>query len=145
MPGLHARIQAYEYGGNIFNEPYRGLNGGLSVAGVLFFSSKHSWELWGSNFNYYALTDKSNKLGRILIDSVLMHHKEQVAESIGSRDQPEHYGVLRWERESTAEIGKATVKAMFLFAYVVAPMHRNASKEGSGDINNWLLKEQNIG
>ena len=146
MPGYFCKIMAYKNGGDIDDEPYRGLNGGIAVASVLLFSSKHSWESWGANFNYMALTDpKENLLGNILIDSVLIYYKETVAIAMGNRGQKDFYGTQAWQPESNGEIGKATTKAILLIAYVFAPIHRNAAKVGSADINLWLLKEQCIG
>ena len=146
MPGYFCKILAYKAGDDLSNEPYRGLNGGISVASVLLFSSKHSWENWGANLNYMALTDpKENLLGCILIDSVLMFYQDRVTLSMGARGQKEFYGMQGWQPESNVEIGKATTKAILLLAYVIAPIHRNAAKEGSADINLWLIKEHCIG
>lgn len=146
MAGFFARIQAYKFGGDVFEEPYRGINGGIAVASVLLFTSKHSWELWGANFNYMALTcPKKNVLGRILIDSVLMHYKENITIAVGERGQKEFYGLRKWEKDSSAEIGKAAHKAIMLLGYILAPIHRNVSREGSAAINNYLIRERNIG
>ena len=146
MPGYFCKVQAYKAGDDLGDEPYRGLNGGIAVASVLLFSSKHSWEAWGANLNYMALTcPKENLLGRILIDAVLIDYKERVTVAMGARGQKDFYGMQTWQPESNAVIGKATTKAILLIAYVIAPIHRNMAKEGSADINLWLLKEHCIG
>ena len=146
MAGFFCKILAYDKSGSLSEEPYRGLNGGIAVASVLFFTTKHSWELWGASFNYFSLAHHNeNHLGKVLIDSVLMDYKDQITATKGARGQLDFYGSQRWTDGSSAEIGKATNKAIMLIAYVISPLHRNNSREGSAEINNYLVKEHSIG
>ena len=137
---------AYDKNGWLAEEPYRGISGGIAVASVLFLTTQHSWELWGASFNYFQLAHHNeNPIGKILIDCVLMDYKEQISAAKGSRGQLEFYGTQNWAEGSNAAIGKATTKAILLIGYILGPIHRNVSKEGSAEINHYLIKEHSIG
>ena len=107
------------------------------------FTGKHSWEPFGSLVNYYALTDKNkNRIGRILIDSVLRAYRDELITTFSDRGQLEHYGIRTWLPESSVGIGKAATKAIYLLAYVLGPLHRNASRQGSSGVNEAMLKRE---
>ena len=110
----------------------------------MLLSGTHSWERHGANINYYAVSHKKdNKLGLILIDSILRAYKDSVIEVFSDRDQAEFYGVKRWNVRSSAAIGRAANKAILLCGYILAPIHRNMAKEGAAGINNRLIAGDN--